>query len=110
MPIKCDVTCDHIVTYNLIDVTSKNSILIKEKITLIETYKITTILKIMSLVLQVKIFHIMLSILKYIYMGCDFPKKNVLKLFNDTNKNEEHLNKIFQLMKENLASTKKKKP
>jgi hypothetical protein len=50
----------------------------------------------------------MLSIFKKIYMGCDFPKKNVLKLFNDTNKNEEHLNKTFQLMKENLASTKKK--
>jgi hypothetical protein len=52
----------------------------------------------------------MLSIFKKIYMGCDFPKKNVLKLFNDINKNEEHLNKTFQLMKENLASTKKKKP
>ncbi len=36
MPIKCDVTCDHIVTYNLIDVKSKNSILIKEKTSLIE--------------------------------------------------------------------------
>jgi SUMO ligase MMS21 Smc5/6 complex component len=36
MPIKCDVRCDNIVTDNLIDLTSKNPILIKEKITSIE--------------------------------------------------------------------------
>jgi hypothetical protein len=53
MPIKCDVRCDNIVKDNLIYLTSKNPILINEKI---------TILKIMSLVLQVKIFHIMFSI------------------------------------------------
>jgi hypothetical protein len=53
MSIKCDVTCDNIVKDDLTNLSSKNSILIKEKI---------KILKIMSLVLQVKIFHIMFSI------------------------------------------------
>jgi hypothetical protein len=42
-------------------------------------------------------------------MGCDFPNKNVLKLFNEVNKNEERFNNFVQLTKENLASTKKKK-
>jgi len=42
-------------------------------------------------------------------MGCDFPNKNVLKLFNETNKNEERFNNFVQLTEENLASTKKKK-
>jgi hypothetical protein len=41
-------------------------------------------------------------------MGCDFPNKNVLKPFNETNKNEKHLNNFVQLTKENLASTKKR--
>jgi hypothetical protein len=62
MPIKCDVKCDNIVKDNLIDLTNKNSsnpILIKENITQIENIKKKTILKIMSLVLQVKVFHIM---------------------------------------------------
>jgi SUMO ligase MMS21 Smc5/6 complex component len=31
MPIKCDVKCDNIVKGNLIDLTSKNPILINEK-------------------------------------------------------------------------------
>jgi hypothetical protein len=54
MPMKSDVKCDNIIKDNLTDLTSINSsnlILIKEKITPIETYKIVTILKIMSLVL-----------------------------------------------------------
>jgi len=62
MPIKCDVKCDNIVKDNLIDLTNKNSsnpILIKENITQIENIKKKYILKIMSLVLQVKVFHIM---------------------------------------------------
>jgi hypothetical protein len=42
-------------------------------------------------------------------MGCDFPNKNALKPFNDTNKSEEHFNNFFQLKNENVASTKKKK-
>jgi len=55
VPIKCDVKCDNIVKDNFIDLTSKNSsnpIFIKEKITQLKTYKIITILKIISLVLE----------------------------------------------------------
>jgi hypothetical protein len=31
-------------------------------------------------------------------MGCDFPTKNVLKPFNETNQNEKHLNDFVQLI------------
>ncbi len=110
MPIKCDVKCDNIVKDNLIDLTNKNSsnpILIKENITQIENIKKKTILKIMSLVLQVKVFHIMFWIIIK-KMGCDFLNKYVLKPFNETSRNEEHLNNFVQLMKENTTSKTKK--
>jgi hypothetical protein len=42
-------------------------------------------------------------------MGCDFSNKNVLKPFNETNRNEEHLNDFVQLMNESLTSKKKRK-
>jgi len=41
-------------------------------------------------------------------MGCDFLKKYVLKPFNETSRNEEHLNNFVQLMKENTTSKTKK--
>jgi hypothetical protein len=42
-------------------------------------------------------------------MGCDFPNKDVFKPFNETNRNEKHLNNLVQLTNENPASTKKRK-
>jgi hypothetical protein len=44
-------------------------------------------------------------------MGCDFCNKDVLKPFNETNRNEEHFNNFFQLMNESptLAKEKRKK-
>jgi hypothetical protein len=42
-------------------------------------------------------------------MGCDFSNKHVLKPFNETNRNEENLNKFVQLINENPTSTKKRK-
>jgi hypothetical protein len=43
-------------------------------------------------------------------MGCDFLNKDVLKPFNGTSRNENHLNNFVPLMKENLTSTTPKKP
>jgi hypothetical protein len=42
-------------------------------------------------------------------MGCVFPNKNVLKPFNGTSTNEEHLNNFVPLTKENRVSTTRKK-
>jgi hypothetical protein len=63
MPIKCDVKYDIVIKEKLIDLTSRNHILIIKKIQL-KTYEI---LKIMSLVFQIKIFHIIFSIKKNKY-------------------------------------------
>jgi SUMO ligase MMS21 Smc5/6 complex component len=92
MPIKCDVRCDNIVTNNLIDLTSKNPILIKEKITPIENIQNNNNIKDNVIGPSSKNIPHHAFNLKKTNMGCDFFDKNVLKLFNEINKNEEHLN------------------
>jgi hypothetical protein len=60
--MKCDVKCDNIVKDNLTNLTNNNFsnlILIKEKINPIENIQNNNNIKEMSLVLQVKIIHIM---------------------------------------------------
>jgi hypothetical protein len=107
MPIKCD----NIVKDNLIDLTNKNSsnpILIKEKITQFENIQNNNIIKDNFISPSSKNIphHVFI---KETNMGCDFFNKDVLKPFNGTSRNEEHLNHFVQLMKENPTLKKKKK-
>jgi hypothetical protein len=111
MSIKCDVKCDNIVKNNLIDLTSKHSsnpILIKEKITLIETIQDNNNIKDNVIGPSSKNISHHVFNKKETNMGGVFPNKDVLKPFNGTNRNEKHLNIFFQLTKEDLASTKEK--
>ncbi len=73
MPIKCD----NIVKNNLLDLTSKNPIIIQEKITSNEN----NIIGLSNKNIPHHVFN-----KKETNMGCDFPNKNVLQPFNGTNK------------------------
>jgi hypothetical protein len=98
MSIKCDVKCDNIVKNNHIDLSSKKFILIKEKIQHNNNIKYNVI-SFSNKNIPCRVFN-----KKETNVGCDFPNENVLEPFNETNKNEEHLNNFVQLTK------KKKKP
>ncbi len=108
MPIKCDVKCDNIVKDNLIDLTSKNHILIKEKITPIENIQNNNNIKYNVIGPSSKNIPHHVFNEKETNMGCDFPNKDVFKPFNENNRNEEHLSNYVQLTNENPTSTKKK--
>jgi hypothetical protein len=109
MPIKCDVKCDNIVKDNLIDLTSKNHILIKEKITPIENIQNNNNIKYNVIGPSSKNIPRHVFNEKETNMGCEFPNKDVFKPFNENNRNEEHLSNCVQLTNKNPTSTKKKK-
>jgi hypothetical protein len=102
------IKCDSIVKDNLIDLTSKNPILIKEKITPIGNIQNNNNIKDNVIGPSSKNIPHHVYNKKETNMGCDFPPKNVLKSFNETNRNEKHLNSFVQLTKENHVSTKTK--
>jgi hypothetical protein len=87
MPIKCD----NIVKDNLIDLRSKNPILIKEKIIPIGNIQNNNNIKDNVIGPSSKNIPCHVYNKKETNMGCDFPTKNVLKPFNETNKNEKKL-------------------
>jgi hypothetical protein len=93
IPIKCDVKCDNIVKNNFSDLTNKiSSNPIKQKLTPIENIQNHNNIKDNVIGPSSKNIPHHVVNKKETNMGCDFRNKNILKPFNGTSRNEEHLN------------------